>query len=89
MQRCATYAIIGGMRLAQPRLALVNHVQNKEIVMTLAWSAAGTWMLLGIHHCWSPVHDTQFLGVADIVLPLEAVVKSNRVRPVNFVQRQP
>jgi hypothetical protein len=87
MQRSSMYAIIGGMRLAQPRSALVNHVQNnkKLVMMTLAQSAAGTWML----HCQSSVHDTQFLGVADIVLLLGAVVKSNQVTRVNFAQRQP
>jgi hypothetical protein len=91
MQRSSMYAIIGGMRLAQPRSALVNHVQNnkKFVMMTLAQSAAGTWMLRGILHCQSSDHDTQFLGVADIVLLLGAVVKSNQVTRVNFAQRQP
>jgi hypothetical protein len=38
MQPSLTYAIIAGMRLAQPRSALVNHVQNnmKIVMMTLA-----------------------------------------------------
>jgi hypothetical protein len=78
------------MRLAQPRSALVNHVQNnkKIVMMTPAQSEAGASMLRGILH-WSSVHDTQFLGLADIVLLLGAVATSNRARGVNFAQRQP